>query len=93
MEELFNKIKVLRDMLKAIAPKLPERPLPQALPSIKTPTPPSMNTKPSAPKLQGVSPDSKKDPKKIAEQLKSGQVKAAKATSMLKYDKNGQWSI
>lgn len=90
MEELFNKIQELNSLLKAIkvssAPKLPE------IPAIQAPPQPSMKAKATTTKIPGVNPNSKKDPKKIEQQLKNAQVKK-QTMPLLKFQKNGQWSL
>lgn len=79
----------LLTMMKAALP-LPSLP---ALPSHKGVSAPSMTPQANK-KLPGVNPPSNKDPKKIAEQLKSGQPPKAKIkTEVFKTDTNGQWSI
>jgi hypothetical protein len=93
MEELLLKIQALRDLIKSLAPKTSNIVQPPSIPALKQPPLPSMNAKaPTATKIPGMNPSSKKDPKKVAEQLKSGKVKSAPAP-VLKTDKNGQWSL
>lgn len=89
MQELFNKIQELRDLIKAVAPKLagPKAP---SLPKITHPPQPSMTASSAQTKIPGMNPDSKKDPKKIAEQIKSG---AIRKPALIKFDSNGQWSL
>ena len=90
MEQLVKKIEELRALIKAIAPFKLAGPKAPVLPKITAPSVPSM--KGAAPtKLPAPPPDSKKDPKKIAEQIKSGAIK--KPTAVLKADLNGQWRI
>ncbi len=91
MEELVKKIQALRDLVKAL--KKPAQPKLPSIPSIKQPSPPSMTPKkPKQPKLPGITPNGKKDPKKIAQQLKEGQL-SNKNVEMLKVEKNGQWRL
>ena len=97
MEELVKKLENLNDLLKAIkklnppiAPKLPE------LPSHKAPPQPSMTPpKAAAPKIgTGEGPNSKKDPKKVAQQIKDGTMSTKAQKVMLKADsKTGQWYL
>lgn len=100
MEELLKKLEELNKALKTtkaqthlnpqIAPKLP------ALPAIKAPPQPSM-TPPAttAPKIgTGEGPNSKKDPKKIAEQIKNGSASTKTVKDVLKADsQTGQWYL
>lgn len=89
MEELFKRLSKINDLIKAIkaikAPTLPTIPAP------KPPAQPSLNPgKAAAPKIStGSGPNSKKDPKKIAEQIKSGAMSTKTQKVMLKAD---QWS-
>lgn len=97
MEELVKRLENIRDLIKAIkklnpqvAPKLP------ALPAIKAPPQPTMTPpKAAAPKIgTGEGPNSKKDPKKIAEQIKNGQMSVKTKKVMLKADsQTGQWYL
>lgn len=89
MEALEKAIKLLNQMKAKVAgPKLPEIPAP------KGPPMPSMSPPSASKKLPGVNPPSNKDPKKVAEQLKSGQPTKPKIKQeMLKFDANGQWQL
>jgi hypothetical protein len=97
MEELAKKLEHLRDLIKAIkklnvqtAPKLPE------LPAMKAPPQPTMApSKASAPKISsGQGPNSKKDPKKVAQQIKDGTMSTKTQKVMLKADsQTGQWYL
>jgi hypothetical protein len=66
--------------------------------SIKTPRM-SLPKPPSPPKAKGVSPNSKKDPVKVAEQIQSPEIKpmamdaAKQAKESMKVSKLGQWKI
>lgn len=87
MESLFKKLNELEDLLKQTSatlklPKLPSMPKPTGMPTISKP--PSLKT-------PGVSPVSKKDPVKIAQQLKNP--KETKPKTSLKISKLGQWSM
>lgn len=90
LEELSKAIKETKKLNPQIAPKFVE------LPTIKAPPQPSM-TPPAttAPKIgTGTGPDSKKDPKKIAEQIKNGSMSTKSAKSMIKADsQTGQWYL
>lgn len=91
MEELIKKIEQLIDLVKAVkAPQPAQGPKAPSLPSIKHPPQPSMTATQTQTKIPGMNPDSKKDPKKIAEQIKSG---AIRKPAMIKADHNGQWSL
>lgn len=65
-----------------------------SIPSIKPPSPPSMRMRQpsgsSPSKIPGIAPDSKKDPKKIAEQIKDGSMSTKTQKVMLKWDQG--WS-
>lgn len=96
MDELVKKLEQLNDLLKAIkklnpptAPALPK------LPSASPPPPPPMKASTGqAPKIStGEGPNSKKDPKKVAEQIKNGSMSTKTQKIMLKFEKNGQWSM
>lgn len=91
--ELLAKIEELIKALKMqTAPKAPALP---TIPAPKQPKPPSMTASPSqAPKIGiGAGPNSKKDPKKIAEQIKNGSMSTKTQKVMLKIADNGQWSL
>lgn len=100
MEELVKKLEELKKAIKAVKKLNPptHMSLPQvpSLPAIKPPAPPSM-TPPAttAPKISsGEGPNSKKDPKKVAQQIKDGSMSTKTAKVMLKTDKKtGQWSL
>jgi hypothetical protein len=86
MEKL---IKSLSDLIKAIKA---EKLIHPAIPTIKQPAPPSMT--PNIPnKMPGVAPEGKKDPRKIAQQLKNGEMSTKTQKIMLKTAKNGQWTL
>jgi hypothetical protein len=96
MEELVKKLTQLTDLLKALKkPDAPKGPALPTLPAIKPPAPPSMTpTKSAAPKIGiGSGPNSKKDPKKVAQQIKDGSMSTKTQKVMLKTDKNGQWQL
>ena len=97
MEELVKKLTQLTDLLKAMKkPDAPKGPALPTLPAIKPPAPPSMTpTKSAAPKIgTGAGPDSKKDPKKVAQQIKDGSMSTKTQKVMLKADsKTGQWYL
>lgn len=98
MEEFTKKLTQLAELLKAL--KKPEANKPMhtlpTLPAIKPPSPPSMTpSKGIAPKIsQGAGPNSKKDPKKVAQQIKDGSMSTKTQKVMLKADsKTGQWYL
>lgn len=102
MDELFKKLTQLNDLLKAI--KKPTAPTmlaasavkPPTIPAIRPPAPPSMTpAKSAAPKIgTGAGPNSKKDPKKVAQQIKDGSMSTKTQKVMLKADsKTGQWYL
>lgn len=97
MDKLYKKVEAIKDLIKALkesgkshnVPKFPE------LPSIKGPTPPSPIPMKPPGKVKdmpvGQAPDGKKDPKKIAEQIKNGSMSSKTQKVMLK--NNGQWYL
>ena len=93
MEELVKKLTQLTDLLKAIKKPdaKPMHALP-TLPTMKPPAPPSMTPSTAkAPKIgTGEGPNSKKDPKKVAQQIKDGSMSTKTQKVMLKADT--QWS-
>lgn len=96
MEELIKKLTQLNELIKAIKAEKPKTPF--ALPSIpplKQPPKPSMTPpKVNAKMGQGVSPNSKKDPKKVAQQIKDGSMSTKTQKVMLKADsQTGQWYL
>lgn len=99
MQSLVKKISELLSLLKAVTPKQVGAPAIPQLPAIKPPASPSMKASVKATKLPGVSPDSKKDPRKVAQQIKDGSMSTKtqkimfKSEECLKVDKNGQWTI
>ena len=62
------------------------------IPPIKGIQPPSMKASGKAPKIGGVSANTNKDPKKVAQQLKNAETQKIKMP-MLKADHNGQWTL
>lgn len=91
MDKLVKTLEEMRDILeKMFVPSIKPKTGP-TLPSVKNPPVPSM--KPKVPnKMPGIKPASQKDPKKMAEQLKSPTQRKAKI-EMLKFDNNGQWTL
>lgn len=98
MEELLKKLTQLNDLLKAMKKPEANKPMHQlpTLPAIKPPPPPSMTpAKAAAPKIgTGTGPSAKKDPKKVAQQIKDGSMSTKTQKVMLKADsKTGQWYL
>ena len=96
MEELSKKLQQLTELLKALKPHQSVLPAVPTIPAIKPPPPPSL--KPSvkagsSDKIPGMAPTGKKDPKKIAEQIKSGEMSTKTQKVMLKAHQNGQWYL
>lgn len=90
MEELVKKLTQLIELSKALkdGPKMP------TIPGIKPISPPSISPSTSKQaKIPGMNPDSKKDPKKIAQQIKDGSMSTKTQKVMLKFDENGQWQL
>lgn len=96
MDELVKKLEQLNDLIKAVK-KLnpPTGPTLPKLPTASPPPPPPMKAAVGkAPKIgSGAGPDSKKDPKKVAEQIKNGSMSTKTQKTLLKVAKNGQWSM
>lgn len=95
MEELIKKLSQLTSLLKAIKkPSVGQGPSLPTMPGIKPPSPPSITPgKSASPKISsGTGPDSKKDPKKVAEQIKNGSMSTKTQKVMLKAD-TGQWYL
>lgn len=99
MEDLAKKLEQLKELIKAIrqtkqapikGPTLPQ------LPGHRPPPAPSMTpSAASAPKISsGAGPNSKKDPKKVAQQIKDGSMSTKTQKVMLKADSvTGQWYL
>lgn len=96
MDELVKKLEQLNDLLKTIK-KLnpPTQPALPKLPTASPPPPPPLKAPAGqAPKISnGEGPNSKKDPKKVAEQIKNGSMSTKTQKILLKFEKNGQWSM
>lgn len=95
MEDLSKKLIQLQDLIKAIKsmkasaqPSGIKGPTLPALPSHKAPPQPSMTpSKSAAPKIStGEGPNSKKDPKKVAQQIKDGSMTTKTQKVLLKAD-------
>jgi hypothetical protein len=91
MGGFYKKLIELNDLLKAFVPSVAPPALP-ALPSIEQPKPPKLRTPSKQSKLPGVAPKTKKDPKKAAEQIRNP-TQRKQTLEVLKFDKNGQWSL
>jgi hypothetical protein len=92
MEELRKKLEMLVKAVKAAKQKPAGYSLP-AIPSIKPPPPPSMKSGGKETKLPAPAPNSKKDPRKIAQQIKDGVMTNKTQRALLKFDQNGQWTL
>jgi len=91
MESLYKKLEELLKAAKAQA--RPMHPALPKIPEIKPIAAPSASVGSSKPaKMPGINPGSKKDPVKVAQQLKQGKTQK-KVMPLLKVDKNGQWSL
>lgn len=96
MDNLLKKINELMALAKAINASTPAIP---AIPAIKPPPPPSMKAPQKNKKIPGMVLDSKKDPRKVAQQIKDGSMSTKtqkimlKGEECLKIDQNGQWSL
>jgi hypothetical protein len=91
MESLYKKLEELLKAVKSQArpmhPPLPKMP---EIKPVASPTASAGGSKP--PKMPGINPGSKKDPVKVAQQLKQGKTQK-KTMPLLKVEKNGQWSL
>jgi GNAT superfamily N-acetyltransferase len=89
MDELFEKTQALLKSLLSMKTMKPK----DAVPALKAPSLKAPSIKPpSVGKIPGLPPPSKKDPVKVAQQLKNpnpGKVNV----EVLKVEKNGQWSL
>ena len=92
MESLIKKLEELNTLIKQIKAGSTAKSNMPTIPPIKGIQPPSMKATGKAPKIGGVSANSNKDPKKVAEQLKNAQAQKIKMP-VLKTDQNGQWSL
>lgn len=97
MEQLFKKLLELNELVKAVkADSKPTGFTVPKLPAITPPAQPSMKPSASAAKegkIPGMAPAGKKDPRKIAEQIKNGQLSNKSQKLMLKAHDNGQWYL
>lgn len=94
MDGLLKRIEKIRDLIKGLNVQLkPKQSLVPAIkpPSVKPLSMPSVSVG-GTDKLPGVAPPNKKDPKKIAEQLKNPRP-AKPNMEILKFDRGGQWSL
>lgn len=87
MDELKDKIEILQKALKLLNNKQDF-----FVPSIKSATLAVPKPIKSSPKLPGIAPPSKKDPTKVAEQIKNPRPTKVKV-ELLKIEKNGQWNL
>jgi hypothetical protein len=96
MEELIKKIKALNNSLKDVRASIKPKGMPELGAEGFNMTPMSLET-PKAPAPKG--PQSKKDPVKVAEQIKDGNAKkemvgqAKQNRSKLNINRSGQWSL
>ena len=87
MEELFKKLEAIKAAAKTLnGPKI------QPIPALKPPPAPSMKPAAIKTKIPGVESGSKKDPKKVAEQIAQGRP-SNKNPKLLKFNAGGQWSL
>lgn len=96
MEELVKKLTQLNELIKAVRQNKPVAPALPSIPAPKQPSPPPMTPSTAkAPKIGvGEGPNSKKDPKKVAEQIKNGSMSTKTQKVMLKADSvTGQWYL
>jgi hypothetical protein len=93
MDELVKKLTQLTDLLKAIKPASTSGTKMPTIPPIRPPAPPSLAPKSAPAKIPGMAPSGKKDPKKIAQQIKDGSMSTKSQKVMLKFDANGQWKL
>lgn len=94
MQDLMKSLLNIRDLIKAIKAVAPAVNSIPKLPEIKAPSKPSLTPKTNAVKMPGLNPQSNKDPKKIAEQIKNGSMSTKTQKVMLKTDSvTGQWRL
>jgi len=88
MEELFKIIGNLNRLIKSLkeASKIPTIP---AIPTVKGIAAPSMTPKATNTKIPGANTDSKKDPRKIAQQIKDGSMSTK--TQKIMFKTSTQW--
>jgi hypothetical protein len=88
MDALYKKLTQLTDLLKAIKPQSAAKgPSIPTIPPIRAPIAPSMAPKAAAStKMPGMASQAKKDPKKIAQQIKEGSMSTKTQKVMLKTD-------
>lgn len=86
MEDLIKKIEQLVDLVKEVKAMGP------SLPTIPAPSVPKPSMKPKATTIPGVKAQNKKDPKKVAEQIKNAQTQKL-SMPVLKIESNGQWKL
>lgn len=92
MEDLIKKLEELNTLIKQIKAGSTVKSTMPTIPPIQGIKPPSMKASGKAPKIGGVSANSNKDPKKVAQQLKNAETQKVKMP-VLKTDDNGQWSL
>ena len=94
MESFQKKLQELRDLLKATAKSKPQSMHPDLpkIPEIKPVQASSMSGGAKPTKMPGINPGSKKDPVKVAQQLKQGKPQKH-AMPKLEFSKSGQWSL
>lgn len=96
MEELIKKLEKLNDLLKALKKPAIKAPALPTIPEHRPPPAPSMTPpKGAEPKISsGAGPNSKKDPRKVAQQIKDGSMTTKTQKIMLKADSvTGQWYL
>jgi len=89
MDRLVEKLTQLLKALKAPNSGEQKLALP-TIPSISKPPPPSMKPNIST-KMPGVAPSGKKDPRRIAAQIKNGEMSTK--TQKILFKANGQWEL
>lgn len=100
MEELAKKLKALIKAIKTSNPQI-KAPIAATIPPIKPISPPPMTVSHAPTNIPKPGPDSKKDPKKIAQQIKDGSMSTktqktlgqVSKSEILKFNKSGQWSL
>jgi hypothetical protein len=88
MDKAISKLLELKEALeKAVVLPSPKTP--------KMPKIPSIETTPIAPKQPNLTPNSKKDSTKVAEQISdpSMKIQAIKMAKLTKFNEHGQWSL
>ena len=92
MDTFNDKLEKLIKTLTSFKSKMQPNAFVPAIKQVEPVKPPPLNLRPAPIKLPGVAPQTNKDPKMVAAQLKNPKAKKPKM-EILKTDKNGQWKL